>query len=108
MPESSLQSEVNADEVFELVSSASSHELVRVTVQKDDSSVEKENLTKAIERLPQEQRSVLEGRVIDDKSFAALSLETGKSEVAVRKIYSRAVGKIRSMILGDKVEGGEK
>jgi RNA polymerase sigma-70 factor (ECF subfamily) len=108
VPESSLQSEVNADEVFELVSSASSHELVRVTVQKDDSSVEKENLTKAIERLPQEQRSVLEGRVIDDKSFAALSLETGKSEVAVRKIYSRAVGKIRSMILGDKVEGGEK
>lgn len=106
--ESSLQSTVNEDELLELMSSASSHEMARLNAPRDDSSVVSENITKAIERLPREQRSILEGRVVDDKSFASLSLETGKSEVALRKIYSRAVGKIRSIILGDKVEGGEK
>lgn len=101
-PESSLQSEANVDGLSEHMSSSNSHELVYVTDERDVSLAGKDNLTEAVERLPRDQRSVLEARVIDDKSFATLSLETGKSEVALRKTYSRAVGKIRSMILGDK------
>ena len=67
-------------------------------------------LEPSMQMLSVEQRVVLEKRVIDDKSFKQISLETGKNEVALRKTYSRAVEKLRQWISGQngKEDGDEK
>ena len=63
-----------------------------------DSVSENENLNCAVKNLSAEQRTVLEGRILEDKSFTLLSQQLGKTEVALRKIYSRAIQKLRSAL----------
>lgn len=58
--------------------------------------------------LPSEQRRIVESRVFEERSFASLSQETGKSELALRKIYSRAVQKIKSLLNATDNTGEEK
>lgn len=45
--------------------------------------------------LSAEQRQVVELRVFEEKSFKEMAQATGKSEVALRKIYERARQKMR-------------
>jgi RNA polymerase sigma-70 factor (ECF subfamily) len=67
-----------------------------------------EELSKAVAGLSQEQRAVMQGRLVDEKSFRTLANESGKSEVALRKIYSRALEKLRTLLgSGHKKEGDE-
>ncbi|MEY4065119.1 MAG: hypothetical protein RIR26_1327 [Pseudomonadota bacterium] len=61
----------------------------------------------AFAELSREQQDVLKARVVDEKSFGALAVESGKSEVALRKIYSRAIQKIRALLSGKDDVGGE-
>jgi RNA polymerase sigma factor (sigma-70 family) len=65
-------------------------------------------LSGAFEKLSKEQQDILKARVVDEKSFGTLSVESGKSEVALRKIYSRAIQKIRTLLRGTDESGGEK
>jgi len=76
----------------------------------DDNSDDKNILEHSMQMLSVEQRVVLEKRVIDDKSFKQISIETGKNEVALRKTYSRAVEKLRQWFSGQngKEDGDEK
>ena len=67
-----------------------------------------EALIKAVSSLSKEQRSVVEGRLVEEKSFRILADESGKSEVALRKIYSRALEKIRTLLLGQPRQKGDE
>ncbi len=49
----------------------------------------------ALHGLSAEQRQVVELRVFQDKSFKEMAAATGRSEVALRKIYERARQKLR-------------
>lgn len=82
-------------------------ELIQVA---DDQSDDRNILEPSMQMLSVEQRVVLEKRVIDDKSFKQISVETGKNEVALRKTYSRAVEKLRQWFSGQngKEDGDEK
>jgi RNA polymerase sigma-70 factor (ECF subfamily) len=48
-----------------------------------------------VSRLSAEQKQLVELRVFQEKSFKEITLITGKSEVALRKIYERARQKMR-------------
>lgn len=49
-----------------------------------------EDVTPALATLSAEQRQIVESRVFQDQSFKDIARATGKSEVALRKIYERA------------------
>lgn len=51
--------------------------------------------TAVLNSLSAEQRQVVELRVFEEKSFKDMAQTTGKSEVALRKIYERARQKMR-------------
>jgi RNA polymerase sigma-70 factor (ECF subfamily) len=53
------------------------------------------SIGESLQLLSSEQRRVLELRVTEGKTFRQISVETGKNEVALRKIYSRAVERLR-------------
>ena len=72
----------------------------------DHDKIRSEQLLNAISSLPVEQRKVVEGRALDDRSFASLAHEIGKSEPALRKVYSRALKKL-SDLLGANSGSGE-
>jgi RNA polymerase sigma-70 factor (ECF subfamily) len=62
----------------------------------------------AMQGLSADQRRVLELRVTEGKTFRQISAETGKSEVALRKLYSRAVETLRAWFSEqDRKEGRE-
>jgi len=52
----------------------------------------------ALRQLSSESRQVLDMRLMEDLSFEEMSAKTGKSEVSLRKAYSRAVANLRSWI----------
>jgi len=56
-----------------------------------------------LSRLSTEQKQVVELRVFQEKSFKEMAQTTGKSEVALRKIYERARQKMRRFL-----DGGEQ
>jgi RNA polymerase sigma-70 factor (ECF subfamily) len=62
----------------------------------------------SLQQLSGDQRRVLELRVTEGKTFRQISLETGKSEVALRKIYSRAVETLREWLSGRDGKGGRE
>lgn len=78
-----------------------------VQTQSASADSDTERVFEALNSLPQDQRKIVEGRVLDDRSFSSLSHETGKSELALRKTYSRAVQKIRAL-LGSVRDSGEE
>jgi RNA polymerase sigma-70 factor (ECF subfamily) len=57
-----------------------------------------EGLRSAIDRLSDLSRTVLVSRAFDGEPFADISRKVGRSEVAVRKRYSRAVASLRTML----------
>jgi len=57
-----------------------------------------ELMSNALSCLPAEQRKIVEGRTLEERSFASLAHETGKSEQALRKAYSRAIQKLRDLL----------
>jgi RNA polymerase sigma-70 factor (ECF subfamily) len=57
-----------------------------------------EGLQSAIGRLSELSRTVLVSRAFDGEAFEDISRKVGRSEVAVRKRYSRAVASLRSML----------
>jgi len=61
----------------------------------------------SLDQLSLEQRSLLEQRIMQGKSFRQISHESGKNEVALRKVYSRGIEKIRRWFaaLDDKEDG---
>lgn len=65
-----------------------------VTVQ--DHAAEEDPGAELLNSLSAEQRQVVELRVFEEKSFKEMAQATGKSEVALRKIYERARQKMRS------------
>ncbi|MEN9810631.1 MAG: hypothetical protein RLZZ488_2198 [Pseudomonadota bacterium] len=67
-----------------------------------------DELSESLEQLSDVQRLVVEKRIIDEKSFRQISDETGKNEATLRKIYSRAVEKLRLWFVSrDEGEGGK-
>jgi len=64
------------------------------------------DLASALYRLPAEQQKILDMRLFEDLSFQEISRRTGKSEVSLRKGYSRAVQNMRDWIGAPK--GGSK
>ncbi|MBM3382877.1 MAG: sigma-70 family RNA polymerase sigma factor [Betaproteobacteria bacterium] len=67
-----------------------------------------EAISKAVSELSMEQRTVVQGRLLEEKSFRTLADESGKSEVALRKIYSRALEKLRTFLLGQAPRKGDE
>jgi len=51
------------------------------------------------EVLTPEQRKVLERKVFDEKKYSEIASELGRTEVAIRKIYSRAVQALKKKVL---------
>ena len=70
-----------------------------VTVQ--DHGDEDDPGTELLNSLSAEQKQVVELRVFEEKSFKEMARATGKSEVALRKIYERARQKMRSFWNGE-------
>ncbi|MEY3903814.1 MAG: hypothetical protein RL189_3120 [Pseudomonadota bacterium] len=67
-----------------------------------------DDLRQSLEQLSDDQRIVVEKRVIGEKSFRQISDETGKNEAALRKVYSRAVERLRLWFVSrDEGEGGK-
>jgi RNA polymerase sigma-70 factor (ECF subfamily) len=56
---------------------------------------------KVLNSLSAEQKQVVELRVFEEKSFKEMAQTTGKSEVALRKIYERARQKMRAFWNGE-------
>lgn len=57
-----------------------------------------EALAHARERLSPQQREVLDMRIVDERSFKEISDRTGRSEVSLRKAYSRALALLRAFL----------
>ncbi|MEY4064191.1 MAG: polymerase sigma factor CarQ [Pseudomonadota bacterium] len=53
------------------------------------------DLTSALSRLPTDQQKILAMRLFEEMSFQEISQRTGRSEVSLRKVYSRALQNIR-------------
>lgn len=66
------------------------------------------NVEQTLGRLSFEQRKILEQRVMNEKSFRQISHESGKSEVALRKLYSRAVEKLRFLLVTERKREDDK
>jgi RNA polymerase sigma-70 factor, ECF subfamily len=56
------------------------------------------DVNEALRRLSADTRRLLDMRLMEELSFEEMSAQTGKSEVALRKAYSRAVQNLRSWI----------
>ncbi|HET9239229.1 MAG TPA: RNA polymerase sigma factor [Oligoflexus sp.] len=56
--------------------------------------------TGTLASLSEEQRKVFEMRVFNELSFAEISVETGKTEVSLRKVFERARRKIQGILSG--------
>ena len=52
----------------------------------------------ALHSLPEEQRKIVEMRIVDDLSFKDISEKTGRTEIALRKSYSRSVQLLRKWL----------
>ena len=57
-------------------------------------------LFRLVERLPAEQRSVVFGRFVEQKSIREIAKQLGKSEGAVKQLQFRALEKLRSQMEG--------
>lgn len=60
-----------------------------------------------IRKLPTHERLVVEERIVGDKPFGQIAAETGKKEASLRKVYSRAIAKMRYWFAHDD-DGGRK
>lgn len=60
------------------------------------------DLSEALATLSPEQRSVLDMRLYEELSFKEISTRTGKTEVSLRKLHSRAVALLRDWFEGSK------
>ena len=69
-----------------------------------DSRTEDEALS-ALHELPEEQRKIVEMRIVDELSFKEISEKTGRTEIALRKSYSRSVQLLRKWL--HKTPGGD-
>jgi RNA polymerase sigma-70 factor (ECF subfamily) len=58
-----------------------------------------------IRQLPSHERLIVEERIVGDKPFGQIAAETGKKEASLRKVYSRALAKMRHWFAHD--EDGE-
>jgi RNA polymerase sigma-70 factor (ECF subfamily) len=72
-----------------------------------DIDVESE-LDQSLSRLPADQRELVAKRVVEGQSFKSIAQESGKSEVALRKSYSRAIDKLRQWFLSDSSREGDE
>jgi DNA-directed RNA polymerase specialized sigma24 family protein len=72
-----------------------------------DIDVESE-LGQSLSRLPADQRELVAKRVVEGQSFKSIAQESGKSEVALRKSYSRAIDKLRQWFLSDSSREGDE
>jgi RNA polymerase sigma-70 factor (ECF subfamily) len=57
-------------------------------------------LAAALARLPEDMQQVLIGRHLDDLPYAALAQQLGRSEAAVRVLYTRALRRLREECAG--------
>lgn len=67
-----------------------------------------ESLKNSMQLLNDEQRRVMELRVVSGKSFKQIADETGKNEPALRKIYSRAVDRLRQWFSAEGEDNDER
>jgi RNA polymerase sigma-70 factor (ECF subfamily) len=65
-------------------------------------------LGQSLSRLPADQRELISKRVVEGQSFKSIAQETGKSEVALRKSYSRAIDKLKQWFLSDSSKEGDE
>lgn len=65
-----------------------------------------DELRQALEKLSPEQRALVFGRVIEQRSFEALSVIYGKSAATLRKRYERARKKLAAALTGTAAERG--
>ncbi|MFZ9518969.1 MAG: RNA polymerase sigma factor [Silvanigrellaceae bacterium] len=75
--------------------------------QQTDFDVDSE-LGQSLSQLPADQRELVAKRVVEGQSFKSIAQETGKSEVALRKSYSRAIDKLRQWFLSDSSREGDE
>lgn len=101
-----LQNALKA-ESSEMIAEPTRHQIQATEMEQGESSFNDEAYRKAVRELSPEQRMVLDGRIFKDKSFTDLAEQSGKPEVTLRKIYSRAIHKLR-IILGAGEQGGGK
>ena len=66
---------------------------------------EKETLEAALARLPEDYRRVLELRYNQDRSFAEVGAALGRSEESAKKLWLRAVRRLRREVRCEHVEG---
>ena len=57
-------------------------------------------MAEAVARLPEDMQAVILGRHVDDAPYAELAARLGRSEGAVRVLYTRALRRLRDE-LGD-------
>ena len=69
------------------------------------STIRAEETALAMEKLSPEQESIVRMHAIEDLSFRDIAKVTGKSEVALRKIFERAKAKLRALIVKDQSHG---
>ncbi|RYZ90408.1 MAG: RNA polymerase sigma factor [Proteobacteria bacterium] len=65
---------------------------------KDEASAEFGDVMLALDRLPLDQKKIVELRVLSGKSFKEISEELERSEVGLRKIFERAKKKIKQFM----------
>lgn len=71
------------------------YELQNLVCNSRTNDTEIEALREFLNELTKDQKNVIEFRVFEDLSFAEIAKKTGKSEVATRKIFERALASIR-------------
>lgn len=59
----------------------------------------------ALNTLSEGQRKIVEMRIVDDLSFKDISVKTGRTEISLRKSYSRSVQMLRDLL--HKSPGGD-
>jgi RNA polymerase sigma-70 factor (ECF subfamily) len=68
-------------------------------------SIRSEQTILALTKLSPEQESIVRMHAVEDLSFRDIAKATGKSEVALRKIFERAKAKLRSFMVKDHPHG---
>jgi RNA polymerase sigma-70 factor, ECF subfamily len=61
------------------------------------------SMAAALDRLPEDMRTVLLGRFLDGLSYAVLADQLGRSEGALRVLHTRALRRLREIMAGEQV-----
>lgn len=77
------------------------------TIDRLAAGAEDERLTAALAELSDEQRRAVQGRVVEERSYAAMSRELGISEPAARARVSRGLRALRRAVAGETERRGD-